>query len=397
MTVVDERPVVIYVDDEPINLRVFDANFRAHLRVMTCHSAQEALAILNQRGHEVAVLISDQRMPDMTGVELLERSREVAPDTQRMIITAYSDMQAVIDAVNRGQVSRYFVKPWVKEELLAALEDGVRIHQLQGRLREFESRLAKSERLAAVGQVSAGIAHELMNPVGYMTQNIEVLRDELKGVCDYLGPSLKRQPNETVQRTLDELPSILADIETGAKHIHQIALGIRSQARGDDAEKNSEVSETVQFAVKLARAEVRHRARLVVDGPPDVQVVGGPVKLCQVLLNLIVNGAHAIEGAGRAGLIEIRWKPRDDQSVDISVTDNGTGIPPELLDKVFEPFFTTKAANQGTGLGLAICRDLVREMGGELSLTSKEGVGTSVAIRLNRVSHPAVQVPPAAS
>jgi two-component system NtrC family sensor kinase len=260
-------------------------------------------------------------------------------------------------------------------------------------LRAFESRLAKSERLAAVGQVSAGIAHELMNPVSYMTQNIEALRGELEGVTHYILPFLRQHPNEPVKRTLEDLPSMLSDIETGANHIRQIALGIKSQVRGDDPEQNSELSDVVHFAVKLARAEVRHRARLVTEGPPDLHVVGGPVKLCQVLLNLIVNAAHAIEGAGRPGLIEIRWHPRDAESVDISVNDNGTGIPPALLEKVFEPFFTTKKANHGTGLGLAICRELIREMGGELSLSSQEGVGTSVALRLNRAPPPAAPTP----
>src|SRR5216684_1320865 len=110
----DESPAVLYVDDEPINLRVFEANFRTKFRVLTCQSASEALAILGTRAQEIGILISDQRMPNMTGVELLERTREIAPDVQRMVITAYSDMQAVMDAVNRGQVSRYFVKPWVK-------------------------------------------------------------------------------------------------------------------------------------------------------------------------------------------------------------------------------------------------------------------------------------------
>ncbi|HZH02504.1 MAG TPA: ATP-binding protein [Myxococcaceae bacterium] len=393
----DERPVVLYVDDEPINLRVFDANFRNHLRVITCHAAAEALQILTQRGHEIAVLISDQRMPGMTGVELLEKSRQVAPDVQRMIITAYSDMQAVIESVNRGQVSRYFVKPWVKEELLAALEDAVQIHRLQGRLREFESRLSKSERLAAIGQVSAGIAHELMNPVSYMTQNIETLRGELKTVTDYVVPFLKQQPDESVQRTLDELPSILADVETGAKHIRQVAFGIRSQARGDDPEPHSELADVAQFAVKLARSEVRHHARLVTEGPADVHVVGGPVKLCQVLLNLIVNAAHAIEGAGRPGLIEIRWRPGEEDAVDVTVSDNGTGIPAAIREKVFDPFFTTKPAGQGTGLGLAICRDLVKEMGGDLSLTSTEGSGTTVFIRLKKAPPPEAPGRPAAS
>ena len=212
-------PAVLYVDDEPINLRVFEANFRGRFPIVCCGSGKEALALLSSPGPQIGVLISDQRMPEMTGVELLEKVRESAPDIQRMLLTAYSDMQAVMDAVNRGQVSRYFVKPWVKEELLGALEDALRFFRLQGQLRVIEARMLRSERLAAIGQVSAGIAHELMNPVSYMTQNIGSLRNEMKIVSDYLAPLLEAQPNENVRQTLEDLPALLDDIDAGAKHI----------------------------------------------------------------------------------------------------------------------------------------------------------------------------------
>jgi len=198
----DDSPAVLYVDDEPINLRVFEANFRDRFRVLTCQVPTDALTLLANRAPEIGVLISDQRMPEMTGVELLERANEIAPDVIRMVITAYSDVQAVIDAVNRGRVTRYFVKPWIKEDLLAALEDAMRIYQLQSRLREIEARMRRSERLAAIGQVSAGIAHELMNPVAYMSQNVEALRSELEVISGFIAPRLEREQDHAVEQSL---------------------------------------------------------------------------------------------------------------------------------------------------------------------------------------------------
>ncbi|MHB8873808.1 MAG: sensor histidine kinase [Myxococcaceae bacterium] len=377
-----EAAVVVYVDDEPINLRVFDANFRAQFKVLTCASGQQALELIARQGPEIAVLISDQRMPEMTGVELLEKVRTIAPDIQRMIITAYSDMQAVMDAVNRGQVSRYFVKPWVREELASVLEDALRIHGLQGRLREIEGRMLHSERLAAIGQISAGIAHELMNPVAYMTQNIGALRGELGTLGGFIAPLLGSHPDKAVQQALDDLPALLDDVETGARHIRHVALGIRAQARGDDEETSCDLADVAGFAVKLASPEVRARARLAVKGE-HLKVRGGPVKLTQVLLNLIVNAAQAMEDPGRPGLIELSWIERDGKVV-ASVQDNGCGIPVELRQKVFEPLFTTKPVGVGTGLGLGICRDLVRSMGGEISLSSEEGVGTTIDLTLEK-------------
>src|SRR4051812_10487231 len=107
-----DRPLVLYVDDEVINLKVFEASFKNRFGVMTCLGGAAALELLRSRPGDFGVLITDQRMPTMNGVELLEVVRGEFPDIQRMLITAYSDMQAVTDSVNRGQVSRYFVKPW---------------------------------------------------------------------------------------------------------------------------------------------------------------------------------------------------------------------------------------------------------------------------------------------
>ncbi|MFZ5470014.1 MAG: sensor histidine kinase [Myxococcota bacterium] len=373
-----EPLAVLYVDDEATNLRVFEANFRARFKVMTCTSAQEALAMLSTQASEIGVLIADQRMPGMTGVELLEKVRESSPDVSRMIITAYSDLQAVMDAVNRGQVVRYFIKPWVREELGAALEDALRICALQTRLREIEVRMLLSERLATIGQVSAGIAHELMNPVAYMTQNIGALREELDLLERYVRPFLATHPDEAVRGTLDDLPNLLADVEAGAKHIREVALGVRSQARADEESATCDIADVVQFAVRLARAQVRQPTRWVVEGQPT-PVACGAVKLTQVFLNLFLNATHAMEGLDRPGRVDISWRV-DGGAVIATVRDNGCGIPPELQPKVFEPLFTTKPPGVGTGLGLAICRELMRQMNGEVRLTSEVGVGTVVEV-----------------
>jgi two-component system, NtrC family, sensor kinase len=377
-----DAPAVLYVDDEPINLRVFEANFKHRFRVVTCGSGVETLERLRTFG-DVAVLISDQRMPGMTGVELLEKARELLPDAQRMVITAYSDMQAVMDAVNRGQVSRYFVKPWVKEELLGALDEAVRVYGLTLRLREMQARLLQAERLATLGQVSAGIAHELMNPVSYLSQNVEVMRIELAAVSAYLTPRLLETPDAAAQEALAEIPHILDDIETGARHVRQVALGIRNQVRGQDVEEVSDLADVAGFVSKLARAEVRNRAQLVVRGT-SVHVHGGPVKLSQVLLNLIVNAAQAMDESTQGGRVELGWETEGEASVRVWVTDNGRGIPTELQQRVFEPLFTTKPVGVGTGLGLSICRELVAELGGSLTLSSEVGRGTTVEIHLRR-------------
>jgi C4-dicarboxylate-specific signal transduction histidine kinase len=381
-----DLPAVLYVDDDALNLRVFEANFGQRFRIIRCSTPAEALTMLEQKRNEIGVVLSDQRMPGMTGVELLERARTLAPDAKRMLVTAYSDMQAVIDAVNRGQVSRYFVKPWDRAEVQAALEDGLRIARLELRIREVEGRMMKAERLATLGQVTAGIAHELMGPVGYLSQNVASLRRDLECVVQYASRHLAEDPDSEVASVLEDLPSLLSDLATGAEHLRQVALGLRGQARGEDMETTADVAEVVAFAVKLARAEVRERARITTMGDP-VKVSFGPVKMCQVLLNLIVNAAQAMEGTGRPGRIDVRWTTKE-QDVLLTVADNGCGIPQELLEKVFQPLFTTKPVGVGTGLGLSICRELVAQNGGAMKLSSTQGQGTEVEITLRRAPPP---------
>jgi two-component system NtrC family sensor kinase len=375
-------PTVVYVDDEPINLRVFEANFRSRFRILTFREGAEALAAVTAEPSGIAVLISDQRMPGMTGVELLERARQVAPDVRRMLITAYSDIQAVMDAVNRGQVIRYFVKPWVREDLAAALEDAVGIWSLQRRLAEIEARMLRSERLAALGQVSAGVAHELMNPVSYMTQNVSTLRRELDILAAWVRAhrTAGAKGDAEVTQVLEDLPSLLADVETGARHIRQVALGIRSQARGEDVERACNVTEVAEYAARIARVQLRERARIQLRGTPE-RVAMGPVKLGQVLMNLLVNAAQALEEVERPGLVEVHWRA-DADALRVEVCDNGPGMTPEVQARVFEPLFTTKAAGTGTGLGLPICREIVTEAGGTLTLSSTPGTGTVVTFTL---------------
>jgi C4-dicarboxylate-specific signal transduction histidine kinase len=131
---------------------------------------------------------------------------------------------------------------------------------------------------------------------------------------------------------------------------------------------------------------VRDRARITTMGEP-VKVTFGPVKLTQVLLNLIVNAAQAMEGTGRPGRIEVRWTSRE-QNVVLTVADNGCGISQELQEKVFQPLFTTKPVGIGTGLGLSICKELVTQAGGAVRLSSKQGEGTEVELTLQRVQLP---------
>src|ERR1051325_693470 len=156
-------PKVLFVDDDESNLLVCEAVCSDEFDVLTASSGAEALALM--RTHEVAVVLSDQRMPVMSGVELLEQVRVEFPDAARVLVTAYSDVRAAIEPINRGRVRRYLKKPWEPSELKAELIDGLERYSTQRRIKEPERRLTQTQRVYALGIVAAGIGHELRNPI----------------------------------------------------------------------------------------------------------------------------------------------------------------------------------------------------------------------------------------
>lgn len=374
----EELPLVLYVDDEDLNLRVFEANFRSRFRLALASSGAKALELLAARSADVGVIVCDEPMPGMSGVELLEKVAGAYPEVMRILITEYADLDSITDAVNRGQVWRYIVKPWNRSDLSAAIDDALRIHALQAEKRVIQSQLLKNERLATIGQVSAGLTHELMNPVAYICQNVVTLRRELATLQAYVGPALEERPDAAVGVTLSDLPALLDDIEAGARQIREIAVGVKKQAKGDEDARDADLEAVVSFAVRMARAEVGKRARIQVRGEP-VRVVGAPARLTQVLLNLLINAGQAMDGRDRLGLIEVEWVVRPG-GIELAVRDDGCGIPPENVQRIFEPLFTTKEA--GTGLGLPISREIVREYGGDILIESKVGEGTSFTVKL---------------
>ena len=165
---------ILYIDDDLSNLLVLKATCTGELNVITASSGEEGLEILSKQ--EVAVLLVDQRMPGMTGVEVFEATRDLYPDTIRILITAFTDLSEAIAAINRGHIRRYLRKPWEPHELKAALREAVEIYQTRKKITSLETRLLETERTYALGVVAAGVAHELRNPLTAMTMNLELAR-----------------------------------------------------------------------------------------------------------------------------------------------------------------------------------------------------------------------------
>ena len=236
---------------------------------------------------------------------------------------------------------------------------------------ELRTRLAQSDRLASVGTLTAGVAHEINNPLAYVIANLDFAREELRAAGVLPGG-------------LEPLSQAIDEAREGAERMRLIVQDLKLFSRKDDDRLEwVHLPRALDSAAAMAWNEIRHRARLVKDYQPLPAVYANEARLGQVFLNLLVNAAHAIV-EGSAEHNEIRLSTRVDAAgqVIVEVRDSGRGIPEELRARVFEPFFTTKPLGVGTGLGLPICRDIVARLGGALEFESEVGVGTVFRVLL---------------
>ncbi len=368
---------MVYVDADPGQRRLFEAQFGDRFRLTLSSSAGELLDQVAAAA-PVAALLADQT----TGHELLEAAPRVLADTERLLVARRGELSAARAAVERGAATRYFVKPWAPAEVRAALDDALRIFELRSQVRALRARLDQSERLATLGRVSAGIAHELAGPAAYMAENAVALRRELVGVAAYVRRMNHIRPDTRVLERLREVAEIVQDVEAGAEHVRQVSRGFTVQLRADAPAERCDVASVVQQVARLVRPGLQGRAILSIVGSPlEVQV--SPLRLTQVLINLVVNAGQAVASMERTevGQVKVRWTAVEDRAR-IDVEDDGPGLPGALEQGEPELLFTTKLPGAGTGLGLSLCRELVAQMDGTLEFRTVDGKGTLAQIEL---------------
>ena len=239
--------------------------------------------------------------------------------------------------------------------------------------RQLEAKLAQADRLASVGTLAAGVAHEINNPLTYVIHHLQRIGKEVR-----------------LMEGGRPLAQIASEAVAGAQRIRTIVKDLMLFARSEQGVDSAavDVHEMLEKAIQLGFNQIRHRARLVRDYRDVALVDGQAGRLSQVFLNLLVNAAQAIE-LGDAEHNEIRVSTRiEAEMVAVSVSDSGKGIPASVLPRVFEPFTTTKAVGEGTGLGLWICHSIVSAAGGRIELQTREHVGTTFTVWLPVVGAP---------
>ncbi|HEX5065335.1 MAG TPA: ATP-binding protein, partial [Myxococcota bacterium] len=239
----------------------------------------------------------------------------------------------------------------------------------------LEERLRQVQKLEAIAQLAAGLAHEINNPMAYVRTNLNVLRSD----WDELRKELEAQGDDNRATRLAECDDLLAESAEGVDRTIAIVRDVRDLAHGAHAPSEPvELDEVVDEALRVASAQAAPGVRLerVRGAPPGLQ--GSPGRLRQVVLNLVVNALHAV---GTGGVVRVTTEQRGRNAL-VRVEDDGPGIDPDVRARLFEPFFTTKPVGQGTGLGLYVSYEIVRAHGGEIRVDSEPGRGSRFEVRL---------------
>ncbi len=229
----------------------------------------------------------------------------------------------------------------------------------------LHEQLVHAERMASMGTLAAGLAHEINNPLTYVTGNLQLLEEDLR---DHASA-------EVMQR--------IHDIADGAERVRKLVTDLKTFSHADDSELEAiDVKPALERALNIAANHIKHRARLIRDYEDVPHVLGNEQRLVQVFLNLVTNAAQAIKpGDVRGNEVRVTLR-HDDDVVRFEIRDTGTGVPLDVQARMFEPYFTTKKPDEGTGLGLSICRNIVSAMGGELQLIQEERKGATFRMLL---------------
>jgi PAS domain S-box-containing protein len=248
----------------------------------------------------------------------------------------------------------------------------------------MESRLVQADLLSSIGMLTAGIAHEINNPLAYVTLNLEVMVRKLAALRHRLGPAPAAAANEQ----LCDLEQLLTMTREGADRVRHIVHDFRVFARGSGGGRSVvDLTNVLDATIKLAFS-LRDAARVVRDYEPVPLVEADEPRLGQLFLNLVTNALQAFDDESASGNeVHVRTRTSPEGAAVIEITDNGRGIPYEVLGRVFEPFFSTKAVGVGTGLGLPICQSIVAALGGALTLESTIGRGTTCRVILPALAH----------
>lgn len=423
---------LLIVDDSKMILKLaynilVDSKIEA--KILLCESGYEAFKILDE--NDIDVILLDIVMPDYSGIEILRdlRGRGHLNRTRVLMFSSLSDKYALQECFKLGAFD-YISKPLEPIEFLArvnnaisdqrlrielskSLEDKINqnklLENLNLKLKKTQAELIHKEQVAGVGRLAAGVAHEINNPLGFITSNLETLKDYIrtyeniekilmdiinksfdvlpKEIRDIIGSEIDKGEMEFIK---EDLEFLFEDIEEGLKRVNQIVNGLKKFSTIDKSDQLHfyNMSDSISNIVNTTLGEMKDdiKFELLLEDSTDILAYGS--ELNQAILNIIRNAVYAVKDKEdlEDGRVRIYVKS-DSNYIYCIVEDNGVGIEEEMFNDILKPFFTTRQIGDGIGLGLSIAYDIiVIKHNGALDIESKIGSGTRVTIKLPRFS-----------
>ncbi len=352
----DERIKILYVDDESKNLTAFKASFRRSYDIVTAISATEAAGILQEQPFHI--IIADQRMPVITGVEFFQSVRKTYPNAIRILLTGYTDVRDIVDAINKGEIFRFITKPWNEFEMHNAIRNAFEVYNMRQQLKQKMDELENAN-------------HEL-NRLIYSTTHD--LRSPLASIVSIINLA-KLEPME------DETENYFNIIENCAEKMDSYIMKIveyYKSARLDTDGTYIDFAQQVQEAIDLCKAQntkIVFRQNIV----QPVSFKNDSFRLSVILNNLLSNAVKYQKPDEPNPAITVKVSVTAEEA-SISVEDNGIGIQKENLDSIFKMFFRSTKNATGLGIGLYIVKEAIARMGGDITIQSQFGAGTTFFI-----------------
>ena len=370
-----KKPKLLIADDEPDMLRFLRTQLSETFEVIEAVDGHQAVEKAAQFLPDI--ILSDMMMPEKDGLQVCRelRERTTTRSIPVVLLTARADEKTKIDCLMAG-ASDFLGKPFSLTELSVRLKNLTDSHLFQRELqvqkqrleaaleqvKETEALLVRNEKLASLGRLSAGLIHEINNPLNYAKQALFVLRDTANKLTDEDLPDFVETLGD-IENGVDRVARIISDLRGFSRTTHQVA-------------GNFNLSQAVETTLRFFSHAIKDGVEVKLDLPPYVEAVGDQNQFIQVLINLIQNSMDAMaektypEGQERCLSI---WAVQSGTMAALHIRDNGPGIPEENRNNIFDPFFTTKDVGAGMGLGLSICHQIIAEHGGRILLESTPG------------------------
>ena len=421
------RPLrVLLVDDDEIDRMSVSralSSLKTAIEIREAATGSEGVGVAT--AEPIDCIFLDYLLPDGDGLSTLAKLRAAGVDCPVVILTGHGDERIAVAALKAGAAD-YLPKSTINAEgLLRTLQQVTRLHRaeqerrsaeheqalLMTKLLEAERHLQQSEKMASIGQLAAGVAHEINNPIGFINSNVGTLKKYLAELMRVLAAYESAEPLlqdaaaraalAALKKEIDleyikgDAPALIAESLDGLQRVKRIVQDLKDFSHVDQDEwLIVDLHSGLNSTLNIIHNELKYKAEVVKEygNIPDIECRVS--QLNQVFMNLLVNAAHAIE---THGTITIRTGTEGQDWVWVEVIDTGTGIAPEHVKRIFEPFFTTKPVGQGTGLGLSLAYGIVDKHGGRIEVSSERGRGSTFRVCLPRQQRPAEQAQAALS